>query len=105
MAETTLAAANVAIVHDKARNLTRFCEIIDEAVGQGADILVLPEAGLQGYADFALPPGSKAAAEQKQYYHREAEPIPGPATERIAQLARRHGNADPTRPSRTRAAR
>ena len=91
MAETTLAAANVEIVHDKARNLTRFCEIIDEAVGQGADILVLPEAGLQGYADFALPPGSKAAAEQKQYYHREAEPIPGPATERIAQLARRHG--------------
>ena len=91
MAETTLAAANVKIVHDKARNLARFCDLIDEAAGQGADVLVLPEAGLQGYADFALPPGSKAAAEQKQYYYREAESIPGPATDHLTQLARRHG--------------
>ena len=91
MAETTLAAANVKIVHDKVRNLARFCDLIEEAAGQGVDILVLPEAGLQGYADFALPPGSKAAAEQKQYYAREAETIPGPATDHLALLARRHG--------------
>ena len=91
MTETTLAAANVRIVHDKARNLKRFVELIEEAAGQGVDILVLPEAGLQGYADFALPMGSKECAEQKQYYFREAEPIPGPTTERIAELARRHG--------------
>ena len=91
MAETTLAAANVKIVHDKGRNLARFCDLIEEAAGQGVDILVLPEAGLQGYADFALPPGSKAAAEQKQYYAREAETIPGPATDHLALLARRHG--------------
>lgn len=91
MTETTLAAANVRIVHDKAHNLRRFAELIGEAAGQGADILVLPEAGLQGYADFALPTGSKAAAEQKRYYFMEAETIPGPATERVADLARRHG--------------
>ena len=54
-------------------------------------MLVLPEVGLQGYADFAFAPGGKEAAEQKQYYHREAETIPGPATERIADAARRHG--------------
>ena len=91
MAETTLAAANVRIAHDKARNLKRFVELIDEAAGHGADILVLPEAGLQGYADFALGLGSPEAAEQKRYYAREAETIPGPATERVAELARRHG--------------
>lgn len=91
MTETTLAAANVRIVHDKARNMRRFVELIEEAAGQGADILVLPEAGLQGYADFALPIGSKEAVEQKRYYYLEAETIPGPATERIAELARRHG--------------
>ena len=91
MAETTLAAANVRITHDKARNMRRFVELIDEAAGQAVDILVLPEVGLQGYADFALPGGSKEAAEQKRYYFREAETIPGPATERIADLARRHG--------------
>ena len=91
MTETTLAAANIRIVHDKARNLARFAEMIDEAAGQGVDVLVLPEVGLQGYADFALPTGSAAGAEQKRYYFREAETIPGPATERIAALARRHG--------------
>ena len=91
MTETTLAAANIKIVHDKTRNLKRFIELIDEAAGQGVDVLVLPEAGLQGYADFALPTGSKAGAEQKRYYFSEAETIPGPATERVADLARRHG--------------
>jgi predicted amidohydrolase len=91
MSETTLAAANVRIAHDKGRNLSRFVELIEEAAGQGADVLVLPEAGLQGYADFALALGSKECAEQKQYYFREAETIPGPATDRIAALARRHG--------------
>jgi predicted amidohydrolase len=91
MSETTLAAANVKIVHDKARNLRRFVDLIEEAAGQGADVLVLPEAGLQGYADFALPPGSPERAAQKQYYFREAETIPGPTTERITELARRHG--------------
>jgi predicted amidohydrolase len=89
--ETTLAAANVKIVHDKTRNLKRFTELIDEAAGRNADVLVLPEAGLQGYADFALSVGSKECAEQKQYYFREAETIPGPATQRIGELARRHG--------------
>ncbi len=91
MTDTTLAAANVKIVHDKARNLRRFTELIEEAAAQGADVLVLPEVGLQGYADFALPNASKAAAEQKRYYYLEAETIPGPATERMAELARRHG--------------
>jgi predicted amidohydrolase len=91
MTETTLAAANVKIVHDKTQNLKRFAELIDEAARQGVDVLVLPEAGLQGYADFALPMGSKECAEQKQYYFREGETIPGPATQRIGELARRHG--------------
>lgn len=91
MTETTLAAANMKIVHDKRRNLKRILELIDEAAGQGVDMLVLPEVGLQGYADFAFPTGSRECADQKQYYYREAETIPGPATERIAEAASRHG--------------
>jgi len=90
MTETTLATANMKITHDKKRNMARFLEAIDEAAGKGAHMLVLPEAGLQGYADFAFAPGSKESAEQKQYYFREAEPIPGPATERIVEAAREH---------------
>lgn len=89
--ETTLAAANVKIEHDKSRNMSRYVEIIGEAASQGTDVLVLPEMGLQGYADFGLAGGSKAAAAQKQYFVREAETIPGPSTERIAAEARRHG--------------
>ncbi len=54
-------------------------------------MLALPEMGLQGYADFAFGLGLQEMAEQKQYYFREAETIPGPATERIAEAARRHG--------------
>ncbi len=91
MTETTLAAANLRIVHDKRHNLARFLEVIDDAAAKRADVLVLPEVGLQGYADFAFGLGGKEAAEQKQYYFREAETIPGPATDRIADAARRHG--------------
>lgn len=92
MAEATLAAANVRIAyHDKAANLRRFLDLIDEAGAAGADVLVLPEMGLHGYADFAFGIGDNGVAEQKQYYFREAEPIPGPATSVIAERAARYG--------------
>jgi predicted amidohydrolase len=51
VAEVTLAAANTRIQHNKTQNLRRFLEFIDEAGAAGADLLVLPEMGLQGYAD------------------------------------------------------
>jgi predicted amidohydrolase len=89
--EVVLGAANVQIAHDKAKNLRRFLELIDEAAAQRVDVLVLPEMGLQGYADFAFPQGSKDRSDQKQYYFREADPIPGPSTEAIRRAAERHG--------------
>jgi predicted amidohydrolase len=91
MAEATLAAANVQIRRDKARNLQRFLELIDEAGADRADVLVLPEMGLQGYADFAFGVGDSGVSEQKKYYFREAEPIPGPATCVIQERAARYG--------------
>lgn len=90
MPETTLATANIKIRHDKRHNMRTFLDAIGEAAGKGADLLVLPELGLQGYADFAFGIGTKEAAEQKRYYFREAEPIPGPTTERIGEAARQH---------------
>ncbi|AYF26860.1 hypothetical protein CSH63_05220 [Micromonospora tulbaghiae] len=91
MAPVTLAAANVQIEHDKARNLAKFLEMIDEAAAKGVDVLVLPEIGLQGYADFAFGLGDKGVAAQKQYYFRESEPVPGPATEALRVKAAEHG--------------
>ncbi len=89
--EVVLGAANVRIAHDKSKNMRRFLELIEEAAAEGVDVLVLPEMGLQGYADFAFGQGSKERAEQKQYYFREAEPIPGPSTEIIRRAVERHG--------------
>ena len=91
VAETTVAAANVRIVHDKRRNLERFEGLIEEASTRGVDYLVLPEVGLQGYADLGFLQGTPESAEQKRYYFHEPEPIPGPSTERIGELAARHG--------------
>jgi predicted amidohydrolase len=89
--EVAFAGANVRIAHDKSQNMRRFLELIEEAAAHDVDVLVLPEMGLQGYADFAMPPGSKERAEQKQYYFREAESIPGPSTEIIRRAAERYG--------------
>src|SRR5262245_26050249 len=91
MGEVGLGAANVKITHDKAQNLERFLDLIDEAAGRGVDVLVLPEMGLQGYADFAFPIGSPEMVAQKQYYFNEAEPIPGPSTEAIRRAVEPHG--------------
>ncbi|HEV8441011.1 MAG TPA: nitrilase-related carbon-nitrogen hydrolase [Methylomirabilota bacterium] len=64
---------------DKARVVEKACRMIDEAGGQGADLIVLPEVwtGL-GYSD-AHP------------FEAMAEPIPGPTTDALSALARRHG--------------
>jgi predicted amidohydrolase len=92
MPGVTLAAANVKIEwHDKRKNLQRFLEIIDEAADKKVQILVLPEVGLQGYADFGYTFFQPEFAEQRRYYVQESEPIPGPATETIRQAVERHG--------------
>jgi predicted amidohydrolase len=64
---------------DKARVVDKVVRMIDEAGAQGADLIVLPEVwtGL-GYAD-AYP------------FEAMAEPIPGPTTDTLTALARRHG--------------
>jgi predicted amidohydrolase len=87
--ETTIGVANVKIVHDKGRNLEHFADVIADAADKGVEFLVLPELALHGYVDFAFPQDTPSMAEQKEYYFREAEPIGGPSTQRIADLARR----------------
>lgn len=64
---------------DKAGVVDKVLRMIDEAGAQGADLIVLPEVwtGL-GYTD-AHP------------YQAMAEPIPGPITDTLGALARRHG--------------
>jgi predicted amidohydrolase len=86
-----IAVANMAVGHEKARNLKKMEELVGQAREHASDLLVFPEMALQGYADFAFPHGSKEAAEQLRYYLAEAEQIPGPSTDAMAALAKRVG--------------
>lgn len=91
MSEIGLAAANVSICHDKEANLRKFIGLMEEAARQGADLLVLPELGLQGYLDLSYSLGSPGMARQREYYFHESETIPGPSTLTLAQHAERLG--------------
>jgi predicted amidohydrolase len=75
--------------HDPEANWKKYVEFIEEAALKGVDYLVFPEVSLQGY----LMPGSLGSpemVEQQAYFHRVAEPIPGPTTEKLTELAAKH---------------
>lgn len=62
---------------DKAENLATAERLIDEAAARGAQVVALPE-----YVSYLGP---------RELQEANAEPIPGPTTERFAAAARRHG--------------
>ena len=62
---------------DKTANLAVAEQLVTEAVQQGAQLVALPE-----YVNFLGP---------RELHDANAEPIPGPTTERFAELARRLG--------------
>lgn len=80
---------------DKEYNLAQAGDGIRRAAGRGAQIICLPEASVQGYPRVSLPGGSsvddpKIAAERVKIFA-ASEPIPGPATDYFARLARELG--------------
>lgn len=62
---------------DKAENLEKIERLVGQAAAAGARLVALPE-----YVTYLGP---------KERFEEIAEPIPGPTTERFADLARRHG--------------
>jgi predicted amidohydrolase len=64
---------------DKKANVAELLRATEGAARAGCDVLVLPECSLAGW----LSPSARSAA----------EPIPGPATRRLAAAARKHGMA------------
>ncbi|GAA2580527.1 carbon-nitrogen hydrolase [Dactylosporangium fulvum] len=91
MTDTVLAVANMKVTRNKTANLRRILELVDEAAAQDADVLVLPEMCLQGFADFSFGLGDERMVAQKRYYFHESEPIPGPSTQAVQERAARHG--------------
>jgi predicted amidohydrolase len=63
---------------DKRANLERILELMRRAAAGGAGLVVFPECALTGYCFSSREPA-----------YANSEPVPGPSTERIAQLARR----------------
>lgn len=64
-------------VGDVQKNVDRACDMVAEAAGQGADLVLFPEMFTTGFPLEDLP--------------RLAEPIPGPTTQRLSDAATQHG--------------
>lgn len=70
-----------AIWGNKVTNLHRMGRYIEELAGEGSELIIFPELALTGAAPVADP----------GLYGEQAEPIPGPATDKIATLAEKLG--------------
>lgn len=74
--------------YNKEKNLAKMKRWIEKAAGKGAQLVVFPEQCLQGYICF--PPQDPMPLEQFQYQYENAETVPGPATDELTVLAKKH---------------
>jgi nitrilase len=87
----TAAAVQAAPVFlDRGATIDKACRLIKEAAGNGARLVVFPEAYLPGYPDWvwAIPPG-EATLQQELYaeYVANSVTVPGPEVQRLCQAA------------------
>lgn len=71
---------------EKEKNLERIAGYVEAAGKRGADIVVLPEIALHGGVDELTQP----ILEEKMH-RKQAETIPGPASEMIAEITKKYG--------------
>src|SRR5438445_3669971 len=85
---TVAAVQGVPVFLDLDATVERTCELITEAAGLGARLIVFPEAWLPGYPDWVwrLPAWDDGTWYTRLY--EQAVEIPGPATKRLGQAAR-----------------
>lgn len=86
-------AASVAF--DRERTLEKAAGLVAEAAGRGAQLVVFPEAFVSGYPrgiTFGTVVGSRTAEGREHFrrYWESAVDVPGPATERLGEMAREH---------------
>lgn len=72
---------------DKAANLARMKAHIETAVSLGSRIIVFPEMALSGYE---CTEDTERSGKPCSMHHEAAETIPGPSTEALAELTRKH---------------
>ena len=69
----------------KEANLGRILGYVKAGARRGADIVLLPETALSGYSDDPNP------VREEKMHRRDAEPIPGPATEAVCAVTKQYG--------------
>ena len=84
------------VAFDCERTLERAARLVAEAAATGARLVVFPEAFVAGYpkgADFGARVGSRTPEGREWFrrYFASAIDVPGPATERLGEIAREHG--------------
>jgi 5-aminopentanamidase len=81
MPSKTIAIAQIDIAFaDRPRNLERMIQVLEETAAKGAKLTVFPEAALAGYCFDSL-----------EEARPQAERIPGPSTERMANFCKKLG--------------
>ena len=82
----TVGAVNFTSIRgDKEATLAKIEANVREAAAQGVDLVVFPEEALVGCGACEV---CRSGASHCDYHHDLAETVPGPSTERIAELAR-----------------
>jgi len=84
------------VAFDCEGTLERAARLVAEATAAGAQLVVFPEAFVSGYpkgADFGARVGSWTPEGREWFrrYHASAIDVPGPATERLGEIARERG--------------
>lgn len=82
------------ILFDRASTVTKACELIEEAAGAGAQVILFPESYIPAYPrgfSFGMVVGSRNPAGRKlwQRYWEESVEVPSPTTAKIGQAAKR----------------
>jgi predicted amidohydrolase len=83
----SFAVASMRVEYDKRKNLAKYQRFIKAAKERKADLLVFPEMSLQGYL-WADEPCWCLPRDTANYHWKEAETIPGPATDAVGKLAK-----------------
>jgi predicted amidohydrolase len=82
-----VATTAIEVTHNKEANVAKIIRFATEAARQGAQLIVFPEAALQGYMHAI---NSEMSTDELKYHYSEAEPLEGPAVLAIAATAREH---------------
>lgn len=84
------------VLFDTPRTLDKLADLTADAAHRRAELVVFPEAFVGGYPkghDFGVSLGIRTPEGREEFrrYHENAIDVPGPATERIGSVAKRHG--------------